>query len=195
MENVRQALSAEQELKTREDLQVIDKLSKTAPKLGMRVIIGGGYAVDGFLGKITRPHNDIDIQIYGVEDSSESAIERLLDAIAPSEFEYTTKDKGRSEYYHNLLYHFGPSVLDIYYIQTKTSPFGKEKHIVKSNGEIDEQVFPEPVFGRIEDISFEIQNPEVELKDKIYKRKVRRDVKRSEHEQDIENLRKALNNK
>lgn len=192
MENIRQNLSAEQESKTKEDLQVIDKLSKIAPNLGMRVIIGGGYAVDGFLGEITRPHNDIDIQIYGVEDSAELAIERLLDAIAPSEFEYTTKDKGRSEYYHNLLYHFGPSVLDIYYIQTKTSPLGKEKYIVKSNGEIDEQVFPEPVFGRIGDINFEIQSPEVELKDKVYKREVRGDPRRVEHEQDTENLKQRL---
>ena len=57
---------------------------------------------------------------------------------------------------------------------------------------MDQQRFDEPIFGRIGDITFEIQNPEWELKDKIYKREERGDPKRPEHVQDIENLKQAL---
>ena len=189
---LKEKLSPEQERRTRSDLQIIDKLTKIAPNIGMRVIISGGYAVDGFLGEITRPHNDVDIQIYGTNDNPEEAIERLLDSIAPNEFEYTTEDRGRKDYYHNFLYRFGESDLDIYYIQTITSPLKSEKHIVKSDGMVDEQEFAEPIYGYIEGITFEIQHPEVELKDKIYKREERGDPKRIEHEQDIENLKTKL---
>ena len=106
MEVITQNLSPEQETRSIGDFQVIEKLTQAAPNLGMRVIISGGYAVDGFLGKITRPHNDIDIQIYGIESNPERAVERILDAISSDQFKYTMKDKGRSKYYHNLLYHY-----------------------------------------------------------------------------------------
>mgnify|MGYP001604769375 CR=1 FL=1 len=78
--------------------------------------------------------------------------------------------------------------MDIYYLLTKTSPLGKDKFIIKSDGYVDEQEFREPIFGKIGKTTFEIQKPELELKDKIYKREERGDPRRSEHEQDIENL-------
>ncbi len=196
MRLIKRKLTSDQEKKVKADLQLINKLSKVARNIGMRVIIGGGYAVDGFLSQITRPHNDIDIQIYGTESTAEKAVEKLLDSIGPSEFEYTMKkDKGRSEYYHNLIYKFGPSILDVYYLQVTTRPLGKEKFIVKSSGEVDEQEFLEPTYGSFEGINFEIQSPQVEIEDKVYKREVRGDVKRLEHEQDIENLKHKLNMK
>ena len=192
MQIVRQELSLQEEARTRVDLQIIDKLSKTAPNFGMRIIIGGGYAVDGFLGEITRYHNDIDIQIYGTKENAEKVIDTLLDKIAGNTWEYTAVDKGRKDYYHNLVYNFDNSTLDFYYLQTKTSPLGKEKLIIKSDGSVDHQEFSKPVFGKIGDISFEIQNPQLELEDKIYKREKRGDSKRPEHEQDIENLKLVL---
>ena len=193
MNLIKQKLTSDQEKKIKADFQLIDKLTKIAAYNGMRVIISGGYAVDGFFGEITRYHNDIDIQIYGIKENAEEAIERLLDSIAPANgWEYTTEDKGRKEYYHNLVYKFGSSTLDVYYLQTKTNPLGKEKFIIKSDGSVDQQRFDEPIFGRIGDITFEIQNPEWELKDKIYKREERGDPKRPEHVQDIENLKQAL---
>lgn len=196
MNLIKKKLSSDQGKKTNADLQLIEKLIKAARNNAMRVIISGGYAVDGFFGEITRYHNDIDIQIYGTKENAEEVVERLLDSIAPaSGWEYTTEDKGRKEYYHNLVYKFGNSTLDVYYLQTKTSPLGKEKFIVKSDGSVDQQEFGALIFGKIGNVSFEIQNPELELKDKIYKREERGDPKRPEHEQDIENLKHALETK
>jgi len=196
MSLIKQKLSSDQEKKTNGDLQLIDKLTKVARDYGMRVIISGGYAVDGFFGEITRYHNDIDIQIYGTKESAEETVERLLDSIAPaSGWEYITEDKGRKEYYYNLVYKFGVSTLDIYYLQTKTSPMINEKFIVKSDGIVDQQEFGEPIFGKIGGTTFEIQNPEWELKDKIYKREDRGEPKRQEHEQDIKNLKLMLSEK
>ena len=193
MNLIKQKLTPHQEKKTNTDLQLVDQLIHAARNNGMRMIISGGYAVDGFFGEITRYHNDIDIQIYGTRENAEEVAERLLDSIAPaSGWEYTVEDKGRKEYYHNLVYKFKNSTLDIYYLQTKTNPLGKEKFIVKSDGSIDQQEFGEPIFGEIGNVSFEVQNPEWELKDKIYKREERGDPKRPEHEQDIENLKHAL---
>lgn len=196
MNLIKKQLSSDQEKKTNADLQLIDKLIKAVRNNGMRMIISGGYAVDGFFGEITRYHNDTDIQIYGTKENAEEVIERLLDSISPaSGWEYTTEDKGRKEYYHNLVYKFRNSTLDIYYLQTKTSPLGKEKFIIKSDGTVDKQKFADPIFGKIGNISFEIQDPAWELKDKIYKREERGDPKRPEHEQDIENLKHAFETK
>lgn len=196
MNLIKQKLTSGQEKKTNADLQLIDKLIRAARNNGMRIIISGGYAIDGFFEEITRYHNDIDIQIYGTKENAEEVVERLLDSIAPaSGWEYTTEDKGRKEYYHNLVYKFGNSTLDIYYLQTRTSPLGKKKFIVKSDGSVDQQEFGEPTFGKIGDIAFEIQDPTWEFKDKIYKREERGDPKRPEHEQDIENLKLTLKTK
>lgn len=196
MNLIKKKLSSDQGKKTNADLQLIEKLIKAARNNAMRVIISGGYAVDGFFGEITRYHNDIDIQIYGTKENAEEVVERLLDSIAPaSDWEYITEDKGRKEYYHNLVYKFGNSTLDVYYLQTKISPLGKEKFIVKSDESVDQQEFGALIFGKIGNVSFEIQNPELELKDKIYKREERGDPKRPEHEQDIENLKHALETK
>lgn len=196
MNLIKQKLTSDQEKKTNADLQLIDKLTKVGRDNGMRVIISGGYAVDGFFGEITRYHNDVDIQIYSTKESAEKVIERLLVSIASaSGWEYTTEDKGRKEYYHNLVYKFENSTLDIYYLQTKTSPLGNEKFIVKSDGNVDQQEFGELIFGKIDGVVFEIQDPAWELKDKIYKREERGDPKRPEHEQDIENLKQAFEKK
>ena len=41
------------------DLEFIKLTTEIAKELGLRAIVAGGYAVDGSLGQITRPHNDI----------------------------------------------------------------------------------------------------------------------------------------
>lgn len=193
MKLIKQKLTTEQEKKSQEGLSLISLLTKVGRDNGFRIIISGGYAVDGFLGEITRYHNDIDIQIYGTKENAEEVVERLLDSIAPADgWEYTTEDKGRKKYYHNLVYKFRNSTLDIYYLQTKTNPLGKEKFIIKADGSVDEQEFGKPIYGKLGNISFEIQDPLVEMKDKIYKREERGDPKRYEHDQDINNLKLVL---
>lgn len=191
MKLIKKKLTTEQERKSQEDLSLISLLTKVGRDNGFRIIISGGYAVDGFLGEITRYHNDIDIQIYGIEGNGKKVANGLLNKIGDAN-EYTVEDKGRKDYYHNLVYRFKDLTLDIYYLKTKTNPLGKEKFIVKADGSVDEQKFEKPIYGKLGNISFEIQDPLVEMKDKIYKREERGDPKRSEHDQDINNLKLAL---
>ncbi len=60
---IKQNLTTAQQEKTQQALTFIDLITKIGKEQGIRIIISGGYAVDGFLGEITRFHNDIDIQI------------------------------------------------------------------------------------------------------------------------------------
>jgi hypothetical protein len=188
---IKQKLTNEQEKKIKKALLLIEILTKNGRENDFRIIIQGGYAVDGFLGEITRNHSDIDIQIYGVEEDAKRAVKKLFEKCGINRG-YITEDKGRNEYYYNYIYKFNDLNLDIYYLQTKTSPLEKEKFIIKSNGEVDEQEFKEPTYGKLGDITFEITDPLKEMKDKIYKREVRGDPKRPEHDQDLSNLKKAL---
>ena len=54
-------LSTEEQEITRKALGYIEALTRLAKERGMRLVVGGGYAVDGFLEEITRPHADIDL--------------------------------------------------------------------------------------------------------------------------------------
>lgn len=188
MNLVKKELTPEQESKVKKDLEIINRISKIGRDKNLRIIISGGYGVDGFFGEITRPHNDIDIQVYGTDEDAESVIRDLLSSIG----DFDLIEEERKVYYKYFVAQNGGAKLDISYLQTATSPMGSEKYIVKSDGEVDKQNFTEPQYGHIGDISFEIQDPNLELKDKIYKREERGDVKRSEHEQDIKNLRDKL---
>jgi hypothetical protein len=189
---IKQKLTPEQEKKTRECFRIINFLNKAGRENGLRIIIAGGFAVDGFFGEITRYHNDIDIQIYGMQENARETVDNLLAKINISGLKYVFEDKGRKEYYHYLVYKLGDLILDIGYIRTKTNPLGKEKFIIKSNGEVDEQEFHKQIFGKNGEISFEITDPLDEMNEKIYKREERGDPKRPEHDQDISNLKLVL---
>jgi hypothetical protein len=184
---IKQKLTNEQEKKIKKALLLIEILTKNGRENGFRIIIQGGYAVDGFLGEITRHHNDVDIGIYGIGENAKEIVGKLFEKCGIGGGRIT-EDRGRKEYYYNFIYKLGDLNLDIYYIQAKTSPLGKEKFIIKSNGEVDEQEFKEPTYGKLGDITFEITDPLKEMKDKIYKREVRGDPKRPEHDQDLSNL-------
>ena len=136
---IKQKLSPEQKRKGEKDLLLIDLLTRIGRERGLRIIIHGGYATDGYLGEVTRFHNDIDVQIYGIVKSADDVVKSLLHAVASSLrelWEFEIEDKGRKEYYHNLLVKIEDTILDIYYLQTKTSPLGKEKIIIKSDGSL-----------------------------------------------------------
>lgn len=188
MSLIKQKISPEQERKIQKDLGIVGSLSKLAREKGFRIIIGGGYAVDGYFGQITRFHNDVDIQIYGTNRDAEKVVRDLIEMLGkPYEF----YEQERRLYYRYFVVKLEKTKLDITYLLTSTSPLGKEKFIIKSDGSIDQQEFGEPMYGKINNILFEIQDPKWELKDKIYKREERGDPKRPEHKQDIENLRES----
>ena len=186
-------LSAGEKAKTTKDLGLISRLVAAGQDVGMRIIVFGGYGVDGFLGQITRPHHDVDVQIYGIEEDGSAVIQKLL--VAAKFVSYEVEDKGKEDYYHNLVYTHEETVLDIYYLHTQSSPLGSEKYILKLDGTMEKQVFDTPILGKIGVHTFEVQNPKVELEDKVHKRNVRGDQMRPEHDQDIENLQNYISSR
>lgn len=187
-------LSPEEYERVRKDLQFIDLATKVGKELGFRVIIHGGYAVDGNLGVITRPHKDLDIQVYGNESNPQDAVHKLLAEIKKRDATFQTdpvEDKERQEYYHNLLIRRSDAVgIDLYYLQVTTDPFGQEKIIVKKDGSLsDTQSFGVPNIVTLEGISFETVDPVSELSDELYKREHKGYPSQAKHDQDINNLR------
>jgi hypothetical protein len=187
-------LTDDERQRVQKDLHFIDLATQIGKDLGYRVFIHGGYAVDGNLGQVTRPHKDLDIQIYGQDADANKAASSLLSAIKNKDAEFeieSTEDKGRQDYYHNLLIRQSNAAgIDLYYIQVTTDPFGEEKVIVKKDGSLsDTQSFGEPNMVTLEGVTFEAASPTEELVDKLYKREHRGDTKEPKHDQDIRNLR------
>lgn len=71
--------------KIRNDLRFIDLMAQLVKENGCRLVVSGGYAVDGCLGKVTRPPRDIDIQIYGRARESEQIVRELVEGVKGSE--------------------------------------------------------------------------------------------------------------
>ncbi len=175
--------------KTARDLNFISSLTKRAKEMGVRIIIHGGYSVDGALGKITKPHKDIDIQAYGNSDNAKEVLQNLLNSIQSGQFDpkgVRWRDKGRSTFYHNFLVINGDFCADFYYIKVEGDPFDKEKIIIKSDGSKNETQEYRTHQVKLNGVSFEATLPEDELNDKKEK-KHREDIDR-----DIANLEKFL---
>lgn len=192
---IKQDLSVEQRDKVNKALRFIDLVNKIGKEKGFRVIISGGYAVDGFLGEITRYHNDIDIQIYGTDSDAIRVVNQLLKSIQDKDNSFgnfSVEDKGRKEYYHNLLVRFADIGADLYYLQITTDPFSELKTIVKSDGSLSNPHKYNTNIVSINGTSYEIQDPVTEVVDKIYKREHRGDPKQGKHEQDIKNLEQLI---
>jgi hypothetical protein len=176
--------------KIRNDLHFIERMTKLAKEKGCRLIVSGGYAVDGGLGRITRPHRDIDIQIYG-KDSGEQLVKDFIVGVKEGEstfLEVELKDKGRQEYYHAFFAEGNGLGSDIYYIQVTGDPFDQVKFVIKKDGSLTDRQTYDTVQIVLEGVMFEAINPTSELVDKLYKRKIRGDVPKAEHDQDMENL-------
>lgn len=184
--------------KIQTDLRFIGLMTKLAREKNCRLIVSGGYAVDGSLGRITRPHGDIDIQIFGQSDEGEHIVGELIsDAIKnePSLSEIVIHDKERQEFYHAFAAKQKGFGADIYYVQVKDDPFGIDKHVVKRDGTITERQEYETVEVTLEGVTFEAISPIPELVDKLYKRTIRGDEPKSKHDQDITNLRLIVDSK
>jgi hypothetical protein len=188
---ITQDLTKDQHDKIGKDLQLISLVANVGKDLGCRAIIAGGYAVDAALGQITRPHNDIDIQLYSQDNDGLEFVKTLLGAVAkndPQFVNFSIDDKVHKEYYRNLYIKIGGTIADVYYIQTKNNPFDDLKIIVKKDGSFSEPHHFETKKFTLNGVEFEGQDPLTEIVDKIYKRDYRDDPKLERHEQDIDNL-------
>lgn len=192
---IKQKLNSEQQEKVTIALKFIQLITKLGKEYGLRVIISGGYAVDGFLKEVTRYHNDIDIQIYATESNALKTVNEFFLTVGRENNIYNDfliEDKGRKEYYHNLLARYKDFGADIYYLQTFRNPFEETKIIIKNDESQSKPHAYNTQIATLNNISYEIQDPLTEVVDKIYKREYRGEPKQDKHLQDIKNLELTL---
>ena len=168
------------------DLSFISSLTEKAKQQGIRIVIHGGYAVDGAIGKVTRPHNDIDIQIYGNFEDGLQIVKQLVDIEGVK-----ITDKKTDTFYHNYYAQKDNFRADIYYIRLKNNPFEKHKIIIKNDGTESEPHEFETQIVTLNGVSYEAVLPSEELNDKVTKKK-KGYKPRKEIDQDIENLKSLL---
>lgn len=175
--------------KVGKDLKFIDLITQDAKGFGYRVVISGGYAVDGNLGRITRPHNDIDIEIYGVEEDP-WIIRDLVEAIT-QERDYSELkliDKGRQEFYHSFFVEGNGLGADIYYVQVISDPFAETKIVVKKDGSTTSEHSFNTRQVVLEGTVFEAVEPKEQMDDILTKAEKAESIQ-PKHKQDIDNLR------
>lgn len=180
-------LSDEEKAQVSTHLLFIEKMTANALKKGYRVVIAGGYAVDGVLGEVTRPHQDVDIQLYGKEPMTKELLESIILDVLPTQAgNLMIEDRKQLEYYQTF---FIKKVdAEIHYIQIVTNPFTDIKIVVKSDGTYSSEHVYETKMVFLNKIRFEAQNAVIELADKLYRREYSGDQKLKKHEQDIHNL-------
>lgn len=178
--------------KIRKDLLFIGLMSRLVKERECRLIVSGGYAADGSLGQITRPHRDVDIQVYGQGDEAEQLVRQLVEEIREKEpglSDLEVEDKGRQDFYHSFFVGGSGLGSDVYYIQVVGNPFDDEKVVIKKDGTHTERQEFDTVQVELDGVSFDAASPISELVDILYKREIRGDKPKPEHEQDIANLR------
>ncbi|HRN96236.1 MAG TPA: hypothetical protein PLD54_02220 [Candidatus Levybacteria bacterium] len=178
-------LSHEEQQAVKRHLQFIDHLTRESIKHGYRTIISGGYAVDGAIGLITRPHEDVDIQLYGTDVLNPVLLAEIC--LTGQYSDLMIEDHGRDEYWHKFL--ISEIGAETYYIRVATKPFSDSKIVIKSDGKYSEEHDFDTKVVVLNGVRFEIQSPVIELADKLSKREHRGDPKLQKHEQDIQNLR------
>lgn len=184
-------LSEVDSAKVKKDLEIIDLSVSFVQEKGYRAIVAGGYAVDAFLGKITRPHNDIDLQLFSQNSDPFEIVNALVAKIKgekPGISDLKLTYKERRTYYHSILLEGKGIGIDIVYVQVTTDPFTEDKIVVKNDGSFSPSHKYETHLVNFQGIEFEAQLPIVELADKIQKRQKGAPT-RDKHTQDIENLR------
>lgn len=88
----------------------IAKLQNAFTPLGFEVAVGGGLAYDAYVGKITRPHDDLDVDIVGKE-SWPIGFKKVADQVFALYSDISTVKKGR------IIVTKGKLVIDIEYVQ------------------------------------------------------------------------------
>jgi len=181
-------LTLKETSKVKTDLEFLSKFLKKCRKEKLRVVVSGGYALDGILGEITRPHRDLDLVVYGKKDRKTTAkiLTRLVSEICP---ECGLIGEKENRFYSNLDFEKENFFLNLYFVETVNDPFGNINVIrLKTGKELtnSEKRFPSPMKAKLGGLFFESQNPNLSLADILFKRKKERKFKK--HVQDIYNL-------
>lgn len=135
-----------------------------------RMVVYGGYGLDGFIGRITRDHGDIDLVIYG--QSNRVVSSDTITSFIKTKYPKATIIKKSHPFQFEIDVHESGFGLNLYYVQTNDDPFVNIHTVVKADGEIvtnDPSIFPPPEKGRLDQLEVEVQNQKSHLKDILAK--------------------------
>ncbi len=155
--------------KTSQHLDFIKKFQTMSQLQGWRVVVYGGYGLDLALGRLTRPHGDIDLVIYGTHtrQHAKKVLEKYLRDMVITQLKFSEND-------FQLVCDAKKSdlVLNLYYVQTAVNPHLNLHQVIKKSGEVahnDPALFPLPKEGRLGDLTIEVQDQQAHKKEIIAK--------------------------
>lgn len=156
--------------KTQSDLQFIERFQSFCISNNFRLVVYGGYGLDAYFRRVSRPHGDIDLVVYGQNSRTKAAklIRNFIKTIYPNASIKQSENPFQIVIDANYI-GFG---LDLYYIQTKEDPYLSIHTVIKTNGEVvtnDPSIFPPPMKGSLEGLELEVQDQSSHLKDILAK--------------------------
>lgn len=184
-------LTSKEEDKVKKDLMFVDLVTRAGKEMGLRVVVFGGYAVDGLLGELTRPHQDLDLLVHvGTGRKCEELVIKLLAKIEeePMFGSMKIEDKGRSEFYHSYFVEGNGIGVDMYWIEVVEDVWGVEKTAVKADGSWGDKRRFRTLEVELEGVEFEANNAFDEMVDRMYKNRKKGYGRKEKYDQDIENL-------
>lgn len=152
------------------DLSVITQFGILAHTYNWRMVVSGGYGLDGAIGQITRNHNDLDMILYGSQ--SRARARELFHSACRSLLRVPVLVFKEEEFYLECDVKSDVFVGNFYYVQTQNDPYNDLSTVIKNDGSIITNTptdFPPPQKGSLNDLTFEIQDQSSHLKDILAK--------------------------
>lgn len=173
--------------KVRSDLKFIQSFTEFTNHYEWRLVVYGGYGLDGYLQRITRSHGDIDLVIYG--QSTRSVALKSMTKHLKGILQEVSIDSKNEDFFIDIKVKSKDITGNFYYVQTAQNPYQNLNIVVKRDGDHitnSPSDFPLPVQGILGDLMVEVQDQHAHLQDIIRKRKDNESF--AKHDQDIENL-------
>ncbi len=148
------------------DLSVITQFGILAHTYNWRMVVSGGYGLDGAIGQITRNHNDLDLILYGSQ--SRARARKLFHSACRSLLRVPELVFKEEEFYLECDVKSDIFVGNFYYVQTQNDPYLDLNTVIKKGGSVvvnTPSAFPPPVKGRLEGLEFEVQDQSAHQKD------------------------------
>jgi hypothetical protein len=156
-----------------------------------RVVVSGGYGLDGYLRTITRTHGDLDLIIYG-QDNRKNAEQKIREQLE-TQLKGANISTDSVEFFIEIDVHASKCVGNFYYVETVNNPMTDLSQVKKMDGQVvtnSPSDFPPPVLGKLRDLEIEVQDQGAHLKDILRRRGY--DTALGKHDQDIKNIHVAL---
>lgn len=186
-------LTKNEKVKINSDLLILKKLLSLSKKHKFRLVVSGGFGLDGILQTITRPHNDLDVIIYGQANRAQTI--KIFSNFFKEQFEKPQISISQNQFLVDIDINAPGFGANIYYVQIINNPFKNLNSIKLQSGKThvnSEKRFPPPVPAKLNQLKFESQNPNLHLADILFKAKNKPQTK---HKQDVKNLKTITDSK